>query len=429
MKLENLKGTKDFLPKEQTIRENVRRKLESTFETYGFMPVETPTICYFDLLSYKYGGGDEILKEVYRLKDQGNRDLGLRYDLTVPFTKIIGMNPYLKMPFKRYEIGKVFRDGPVKKGRLREFTQCDVDVVGVKSMMAEAELMSMVFDVFDKLKLDVYIYYNNRKLLYGILESIGTRKEDLSNIVLSLDKIKKIGSEGVIRELIEKGIGNNIIEKLKKLIEDKNINDLEYLLENYKSPKTLEGIDELKNLNSYLQELDLLDKVKFNPFLARGLDIYTGTIYEVFLSDGSITSSIGSGGRYDNIIGSFLNNNKEYPAVGLSFGLDVIYTALLDKNQNINKPLVDLIIIPMGRGIKTLKIANDIRKLGVKVDIDMTNKKLGKKLKGVDKRNIPYVIIIGEDELKNGKVKIKNMKTGKEEEVEIENIGGYVKGN
>lgn len=168
MEIRNVKGTKDYLPEEQVLRSKIKRACEDTFERYGCKPLETPTLNMYELMSYKYGGGDEILKEIYTLQDQGKRDLALRYDLTIPFAKVVAMNPNIRLPFKRYEIGKVFRDGPIKQGRFREFIQCDVDIVGVESVMAEAELMSMAFELFQTLNLEVTIQYNNRKLLNGI---------------------------------------------------------------------------------------------------------------------------------------------------------------------------------------------------------------------------------------------------------------------
>ncbi|MCK9905912.1 ATP phosphoribosyltransferase regulatory subunit, partial [Frankia sp. Cpl3] len=167
-----VKGTRNILPEKQLVRNRIRATLQGVFETYGCKPLETPMLQYYDLLASKYGGGAEILKEVYRLSDQGERELALRYDLTIPLTKVIGMNPQMRLPFKRYEIGKVFRDGPIKPGRFREFIQCDVDIIGVSSMLAEAELMTMAVDAFGKLGLDVTIQYNNRKLLAGILQSL-----------------------------------------------------------------------------------------------------------------------------------------------------------------------------------------------------------------------------------------------------------------
>ncbi|WP_432408431.1 histidine--tRNA ligase [Wukongibacter sp. M2B1] len=422
MKLRNLKGTRDFLPEDQQLRNKIKRTLEETFRQFSYMPLETPTICLYDLLASKYGGGAEILKEVYTLNDQGSRELGLRYDLTVPFAKVIGMNPNLPMPFKRYEIGKVFRDGPVKTGRSREFIQCDVDVVGIKSMLAEAELISMAFQAFERLDLDVYISYNNRKLLFGILSSIGIDNNTLNSIVLTLDKIEKIGWSGVKKELGEKKIDDPIIDKLYDIINTKKENILEFFLKNFDSPLVKEGIEELQELNDYLNSLGLLDKVSFNPYLARGLGIYTGTIYEIFLTNGSINSSIGSGGRYDKIIGGFLNNGIEYPAVGISFGLDVIYTALKMKNESENISMIDLLLIPLGTEKECLKIANSLRREGLRVEINMSKRKLNKILNTANKNNIPYVIIIGENEISSSEVIIKLMTTGETKKCNISNI-------
>ncbi len=422
MKLQNLKGTKDFLPEDQITRDRVRRTLEDAFQRFGYMPLETPILCSFDLLASKYGGGTEILKEIYKLNDQGDRELGLRYDLTTPFAKVIGMNPYLSMPFKRYEIGKVFRDGPVKTGRMREFIQCDVDVAGVKSMMAEAELMSMVVSVFDELNLDVYISYNNRKLLYGILASIGVIEQEINELVLTLDKVDKIGQEGIQREMLEKGIDEEIVDRLLKLINDTNIYSLEYLIKTYDNQLVNDGVEELRELNGYLEELDILKYTKFSPFLARGLDIYTGTVYEVFLSDNTISSSIAAGGRYDKIIGSFLNNGNEYPAVGLTFGLDVIYTAMSMKARSQTAPLIELLIIPIETEKETLKLAWDLRKKGIKVDIDMSGKKLNKSLNTANKKGIPFVIVLGQEEIQSGKVALKDMLKGENITVSMSEI-------
>lgn len=422
LKLQNLKGTKDFLPEEQIIRDGIKRKLEDTFQKYGYMPLETPVLCSFELLASKYSGGAEILKETYKLSDQGGRELGLRYDLTTPFAKVIGMNPYLSMPFKRYEIGKVFRDGPVKTGRMREFVQCDVDIAGVKSMMAEAELMSMVVSVFDELGLDIYISYNNRKLLYGILLGLGVKEKEINELVLTLDKLEKIGPEGIEEEMLEKGIDEDIVDKLLSLINDENLYNFDYLSETYDNDMVNEGVKELRELNEYLETLAIIDYTRFTPFLARGLDIYTGTVYEVFLADNSISSSIAAGGRYDKIIGSFLNNGNEYPAVGLTFGLDVIYTAMTSRITDKATSLIDLLIIPLGTEKESLKLAWDLRKQGLKVDIEMSGRRLNKSLNAANKKGIPYVIVLGQDEISSGSVTIKDMIKGENIEVNVSQI-------
>jgi histidyl-tRNA synthetase len=205
MDYQNVKGTQDYLPNAEVVRRDIRRSLEDVFIQYGCKPLETPILNYTELMASKYCGGAEILEEMYTLSDRGERDLALRYDLTIPFAKVVAMNPTLKIPFKRYEIGKVFRDGPIKTGRFREFTQCDVDIVGVDSQIAEAELMVMALDAFKKLDLKVTIPYNNRKLLTGMHDVFGTDSEKINKVVLILDKLEKVGLEAVVSELKEWG--------------------------------------------------------------------------------------------------------------------------------------------------------------------------------------------------------------------------------
>ena len=201
LELKNIKGTFDSLPKEQIIRNKIINKLTKIFESFGYLPLETSMLCYYDLLASKYAGGAEILKEMYTLKDQGNRDIGLRYDLTVPFSKVISMNMNKKitLPFRRYEIGKVFRDGPVIVGRDREFYQCDIDVCGIEGSYVEAELMSLAVKGYKELGIDIELHYNNRKLLSGLIKECGIEDELISPVILSVDKLAKIGEDGVIK--------------------------------------------------------------------------------------------------------------------------------------------------------------------------------------------------------------------------------------
>lgn len=427
LKLRNIKGTKDYMPEEQYGRNEIRKKIESVFECYGYLPLETPILCYYDMLASKYAGGSEILKEVYKLKDQGDRDLGFRYDLTIPFAKVIGLNPDIRMPFKRYEIGKVFRDGPVKLGRNREFIQCDVDVVGVKSMLAEAELISMVFEVFDKLQLEVYISYNNRKLLSGIISNSKISGELINEVILIVDKTDKIGLIGVKQELADKGLSDATINSLFESMQSAKSDLQAYIDSNLSNELISEGGRELNKLNSYFEALGIIKQVRFNPFLARGLDIYTSTVFEAFMIDGSITSSVAGGGRYDNIIGSFLDNGKEYPAVGISFGLDVIFAALTLKNKIQYKYPLDLMIIPLGTESKAIEIAKILRQKGFHVDIEMTGRKLKKCLDFANKEKIPYVLILGQDELAISCIKLKSMFTGLEKTILISSIAEELK--
>ncbi|MCM3601137.1 histidine--tRNA ligase [Robertmurraya korlensis] len=416
MDYQNVKGTQDYLPNAEVVRRDIRRTLEDVFIQYGCKPLETPILNYTELMVSKYGGGAEIIEEMYTLSDRGKRDLALRYDLTIPFAKVVAMNPTLKMPFKRYEIGKVFRDGPIKTGRFREFTQCDVDIVGVDSQIAEAELMVMALDAFRKLELKVTIQYNNRKLLTGMLNVFGTEDEKINKVVLILDKLEKLGIASVVSELNEQGLSSSTITLIQQfLIDDANssFGYFESFAEQNKEVR--QGLNELKELESYLEFLGLKEQCVFNPFLARGLEIYTGTIYEIFLDDQSIKSSIGSGGRYDNAIGGLIGTNQEFSTVGISFGLDVIYTAMNSTVKELKEnPNVDYYIVPLGTQKESLLVANDLRNKGYKVEYEMSNKKLGKALDKANKEKIRNVIIIGEDEVRNNQYKVKDMLSGDE---------------
>jgi histidyl-tRNA synthetase len=416
MDYQNVKGTQDYLPDAEVVRRDIKRTLEDVFIQYGCKPLETPILNYTELLASKYGGGAEILEEMYTLTDRGERDLALRYDLTIPFAKVVAMNPTLKLPFKRYEIGKVFRDGPIKTGRFREFTQCDVDIVGVSSQVSEAELMIMALDAFSKLDLNVTIQYNNRKLLTGMLEVFGTENEKINKVVLILDKLEKVGLEAVVSELSDQGLTNSTITFIKQFLTDEGNTSFSYF-ESYaeQNEEVGQGLEELKELEMYLEFLSVNKQCVFNPFLARGLEIYTGTIYEIFLADRSIKSSIGSGGRYDNAIGGLIGTNENFSTVGISFGLDVIYAAmsLLEKDGKEN-PNVDYYIVPLGTQKESLLVARYLRNKGYKVEYEMSNKKLGKALDRANKDRIRNVIIIGENEVKNNQFKVKDMISGEE---------------
>ncbi len=411
---QNVKGTQDFLPKDQRVRREIVRTLEDLFIQYGCQPLETPILNETSLMASKYAGGDEILEEMYRLSDRGNRDLALRYDLTIPFAKVVAMNPSLSMPFKRYEIGKVFRDGPIKAGRFREFTQCDVDIVGVDTQLAEAELMMMGLEGYRRLNLDVVIQYNNRKLLIGMLNVFGTPRDRVNDVILTLDKLPKIGVDAVVNELEDKEVSPQRVTAIKQFLEEEGNTELSYFERFSESENVLrEGIEELRELQSYLMYLGIDEKCVFNPFLARGLDIYTGTIYEVFLRSGSVTSSIGSGGRYDNAVAGLIGRDEPLPTVGISFGLDVIYTAMKEEIE-VKESAIEYVIIPINTGVQALKLAKAFRDKGNRVEVDMSGRKVGKAMNKAHREGIPYVIIIGEEEVKNGTYNVKNMATGDE---------------
>ncbi|MCF7866287.1 histidine--tRNA ligase [Candidatus Woesearchaeota archaeon] len=417
------KGVKDTSPEEKILKNKIMNAIVKNFELNGYNPLQTPTIERFDVLSSKYAGGAEILKETFKFNDQGDRELCLRYDLTVPFARYISMNPTIKMPFKRYQVGQVFRDGPIKLGRLREFTQCDADVVGIKDMFAEAELLGIAQAVFTELKLNTYTEVNNRKILDAIVEESGVSKEKVQDIILTIDKMKKISKEDIYKELKEKGIDEKNANKIFTLIETKETNEetLKFLQEKINSEKGKEGLKEMKELLDYVNKLGV--KIIFDPSLARGLTYYTGTVFEVYLEKSKIRSSIGAGGRYDNMIKDFINNNQEYPAVGFSFGIDVIFTAMKQEQKELEKTVVKAFIIPIGNNkdaaIKTL---TELRKQKINCEMNIAKKSISKALDYASSYNIPFCILIGDDEAKEGKVKLKNMLTGEEKTIENKNL-------
>jgi len=413
MELQTAKGVRDFPPEEKILRQQVVDILRTIFENYGFSPLETPILERFETLSAKYAGGAEILKETFKFKDQGDRDIGLRYDLTVPLARFVGMNPNLKLPFKRYEIGRVFRDGPIKLGRYREFWQCDIDIIGSKSMVAEAELLTIVDEVFKKLKIDIDLKINNRKLLDGIMIFAGI-KENSNSAILSLDKIEKIGQDGVEKELKEKGFSKDQIKKLFEAISKKKLSDFEKLL------KDNEGVKELKELFLLLDELKI--SYKFDPCLARGLAYYTGTVFEVFAKKEAINSALAAGGRYDKMIGGFLESNKDYPAVGIAFGLEPITEILKTRVKDVKKTVTKYFIIPIKTLKESLIVAKKLRDKEINTDIDLMDRGISKNLDYANSLGIPFVIIIGPEELKQKKVKVRDMKSGKETFISVDSL-------
>ncbi len=414
MIIQNVKGGYDFLPKEQVIRNYINGILKDTFERYGYQPIETPILCYFDMLAGKYDETNDILNEIYKLKDQGNRKLGLRYDLTVPFAKFIALNKNeIRLPFKRYEINKVFRDGPVKVGRDREFTQCDVDVVGLDDQMIEAELMALYVDAFNKLKIPINIKYNSRKLMSALIIEAGISEELISTTITTIDKIDKLTEFELTNEFVSNGLTKVQINRLLEYFK-LDLDSLNKKFTNTDNELLKEGLKELNELTKYLQKLKLLKYTTFTPSLARGQDYYTGNVFEVYETSGKLNCAIGGGGRYDKMITDFIADGNIYPAVGVSFGLTSIFALLKDREDFQGNSNIDIFIIPMNTKVESLKLANGLRDLGYKVDIEMTDKKLKKSLDYCNKEQIPFVIILGEDEIKNKAFKIKNMLKGEE---------------
>ena len=424
LELKNVKGSLDYESKEQIIRNYISDTLREIFEKYGYKPLSTSLLCYYDLLALKYEEDNDLLNEIYKVTDQAKRNLALRYDLTVPFAKFIAMNKNINLPYKRYEIGKVFRDGPVKQGRLREFIQCDVDCVGVEGQMIEAEYISLFVEGYNKLGIDIIIKYNNRKIMSGLIEVCQIEQEKIGQTITIIDKFEKLTKEEITNEFIKIGLQE---KQIKDLIKYLNM-DFEELKQEFSKTKNLllqEGLKEMSELNQYIETLGLQEYVQFSCSLARGQEYYTGTVFEVYQRQGKIKSSIGGGGRYDKIIGDFIGDGKKYPACGISFGLDTIFEILKEK-EDLKKTNIDIYIIPMGNKVEALKIANNLRNNNINIDIDMCNKKLKKALNYANTENIPLVIIIGEDELKENKVILKDMVKGTQEKIEITKIAKQV---
>ncbi len=413
--IEMAKGTRIFLPKEKLVRNFIVDTIKSVFELYGFLPIETPVLQRFETLAAKYAGGAEILKETFRLKDQGGRELGLRYDLTVPLALLVSQNPQLKMPFKCYQIGAVFRDGPVEKGRVRELWQCDADIVGSKTVSGEAQLLNLALTVFEKLGLSVTIKLNSVKILNSILDMVGITK-DRESVLLTLDKFYKIGAEGVRKELKEKGLSENQIKKIMDVLQTKG-NNKEKIKKLRKVLGSQEGLDDMEALISSVYK-----NIEFSLPLARGLSYYTGMIFEITLKGSDI--AIAAGGRYDKMISQFLSSEREYPAVGISFGLERIFEILKDTKM---ESLTKVYIIPINTQQDSLKIAKELRKAGISADTDLSNRGISKNLEYASSLGVPFVLIVGPKELKKKSVKLRNMKTGKEKFMKIKDLADVLK--
>ncbi|MFA6048855.1 MAG: histidine--tRNA ligase [Candidatus Micrarchaeia archaeon] len=421
----SLKGFRDFLPAQKRKRDAVVQTLRECFGLYGFEPLETPALERLEVLSSKFAGGEEILKEIYSLEDQGGRKLALRYDLTVPLCRVMAENPRLPMPFKRYQIQPVWRDGPTKLGRYREFLQCDADVVGAKGVAAEAELLLLALCAFEKLGMGVEVRVSNRKFLNGLLDACGISPSQREGAILSLDKLEKIGVQGVEKELLQKGVPQDAAKKL--ISESSKTGANKALLDDFSkivsSPEGAQGLAELSELFSLLGESSSAGgRLVFLASLARGLNYYTGTVFEVFLRNGGkISSSLAAGGRYDKLIGSFLGAKEDVPAVGISFGLDVICDALESEGKNSEAmPPARVFVIPIKTVAESLKIAEEFRRAGVATAMDLAEKNVGKNLEYAAKAGIPFAVLVGKNEVDKNVVTLRDLKTGEQSEVSVQ---------
>lgn len=425
MELKPLKGTRDFLPEEMIIRQEVLDRIKNVFEIFGFQPLETPALESWEVLSAKGAGGEEILKETYNFEDLGKKRVGLRYDLTVPLARVVASNPNLNLPFKRYQIQNVWRYGDVSKGRLREFLQADIDIVGSESMLADAEVIACAISCFNSLGFkDFLVRLNNRKILSALIKFAGIEEKKSLEVLRSLDKLEKIGEEKVRKELEEKGIPKESINKIFELINVRK--NPEKILE--KNEDFEEGMKEVNEIISYLELMGVKAKIKIDLSLARGLDYYTGPIFEVSAEKG--IGSIAGGGRYDNLIEIF--SGRKIPATGISLGIERIIEVMKERKMiKERKTKVDVFVAAISKEVlkKSLEIIQKLRESGIKTDFDLRERNLTRQLEYANSLGVPFVLIIGEKELKTKKFKLRDMVKKVEKEMELGEVIKFLKKN
>lgn len=427
------KGTRDFGPEQVLKRNYIFDIIKSVFVKYGYQPLETPTIELLSTLTGKYGEeGDRLLFKVLKrgekltealAKNPNEGDLteeGLRYDLTVPFARYVVMNQNnITFPFKRYQIQPVWRADRPQKGRYREFYQCDVDVIGSTSLMYEAELVQIYDEVFTKLYIPVIIKVNNRKILQGIAEAAGI-SEQFMTMTIAIDKLDKIGIEGVRKEMLERNIQAASIDKIEEILKVQNLPDLKPLFANTETG--LKGIEELETLFTYLGH-SAKNEVKFDITLARGLNYYTGCIFEV-QAKGVQMGSIGGGGRYDDLTGVF--GLKGVSGVGVSFGAERIYDVMEELKLFPADAASSLQLLFVAFDEKTHRYAfeclNKVRAAGIHSEIYPDPGNLKKQMKYANSRNVPYVVLVGDEEMASGQLSLKNMASGEQEQLSLEKI-------
>ncbi len=409
-----LKGFRDFLPRAALTRQRVIQTIVATYESFGFVPLETPALEYADILAGKYG--DEGEKLMYRFRDQGGREVALRYDLTVPLARVVGQQneQELPRPFRRYQIAPVWRAENTQKGRFREFTQCDADIVGSSSMLADAEIALLIATALKKLSFTDYeIRLNNRKLLNGFLEAVKIPEERWLPTLRILDKWEKIGADAVQSELSAGMSGKQIDALFDLMPTDEEADDSgswgkRIAKQMKKTSEGAEGLKELQAVRTLIEAVGMDDVFRFDVLLARGLDYYTGTIFEAVLTNKPEFGSVFGGGRYDGLIGLF--TGKEIPAVGVSAGIDRIVAAMaeLELDEGGASTADVLVTIMEADDVQDmLKLAADLRNEGIKAELFYEPARLEKQLKYADSRGIPLALILGSEEKSRREVAVK----------------------
>jgi len=421
MELENVKGTIDELPERALLRERIADTLKGVFKKYGFVPLNTSCLQKFETLTAKGSGGEEIKKETYNFDDNSRRRIGLRFDLTVPTARLLSENKSVTMPLKRYEYGKVWRYQEIKPGRQREFYQFDIDIFGTKSLLAEAELISCAVEGFKALGFKEFkIRLNNRKLLKEMIKYSGVNEEKITDVFRSIDKLDKIGVEGVKKELEQRGIKKET-PKIIEVIQisgryDEVLNKIKKILGKN------EGIDELEELAGYLNVLGIENQCIIDLSLVRGLEYYTGTIFEI--SAEGLNVSFAGGGRYDSMIQQFGGN--EIPAVGLSFGIEPIIQVMEKKEEETATAQVFVAVADSTLKNEALKIADSFRKQKISTELNLSEKNLSKQFEYCNRKKIMFAVIVGSRDFREKKATVKNMLSGEETMVALDKLSEYV---
>lgn len=421
-----LQGFFDYLPPEMILRQFVRDTWREIFEKYGYGQLETPSIEHADILFGKYGEEEKL---IYHFKDHGGRHVALRYDQTVPLARVAAqyLNGKINLPFKRYEISKVWRADAARKARKREFYQCDADILGSTSLLCESEILSLLHDGFNKLNLKNHIInLSHRGILKSFLESLNFDHNLISETYRAIDKLDKIGLNGVEDELKSRKIPAAKIPQILEFIDLSSRNNQDILKHIAARLKNLPAVEELRQLLSYLEAANIpAEKIKLNPGLVRGLDYYTGVVFEVSMPDFG-SSSLAGGGRYDNLLHTFTKENVT--GIGVGIGFEPICLALEELNLAPSKKtntqvlitIFDQTLIP-----DYLKLAYELRDKNINTEVYPNQKaKIAKQLKYADHQKIPYTIVLGSDEKKNNLLILKNMQSGQQEKIEI---GRFIK--
>ncbi len=420
-------GFMELLPAEQILFDKIKKTIAETFEEFGFVPQDTPIVENADVLFAQIG--EDTQKEIYRFT-KGDDDLGLRFDLTVPLARYVAMySNNLSFPFRRYQIGKVYRGERPQRGRFREFYQCDIDILGNGSLsiVNDAEVPAVIYSVFNKLKLGEFVIrISNRKILSGLMESLG-EAEKTSEALRIIDKLEKVGADTVRQMLVEQGIKAVDVEKILSLVKLTGSNEtIIATLKKMEIENTLfdEGVMELKEVVDKAISFGVPKKnLQIDLSIARGLAYYTGTVYETIMADDRIKGSVCGGGRYDNLAENY--TNQSFPGVGVSIGLTRLFSQLMDMEvvKAETATPAKVLVVPMEADMPfALEVAGKLREAGVATELYTEDDKFKKKLMYANKIGVPFVAIIGEDEVTQKKVALKNMKTGEQELLSTEQL-------